>query len=156
MKKIRNLSLLLMLICCLPRAGAVAQSIKGSWKKTAQIMVLASGKRSDSFKDLIKTQPCYANIIYSFLAGGKMSEELFGCDEPTKKVIAASVATSTWRQEGNKLTLSGGNTGLPPALYEISFSGNRMTWVFNFADNPSMPNIKGRTKTIIITYEKIN
>ncbi|MDE3184688.1 MAG: lipocalin family protein [Bacteroidota bacterium] len=132
----------------------LCQGITGSWKKTSLTLTTANGKKTDSYKQLIKMQPCYANMVYTFLPGGKMSQTADGCGESIKKMVVSEAAKGSWKINGNKLTISISGNPLPPLTYEISFSGNTMTWVFNYAENPKTLNIGGKARSMTITYVK--
>ena len=153
MKKIINLFLCILFL--LASYTGLCLGITGSWKKTSQSIITVDGKKTDSYKQLIKMQPCYANMVFTFSPGGKMSQTADGCSEAIKKMVSSGAAKGRWKVTGNKLTITVTDNSVPPAVYEISFSGNTMTWVFNYADNPNTPNMKGRARSLIITYETI-
>jgi len=132
-----------------------SQGITGKWKKSGQTTVYVNGKKTDSWTSLVKLQPCYANIVYSFIAGGKMDENAAGCSETVKKMLTSAVPKSNWKLSGNQLTITASDGSIPPAVYEISFSGNSMTWYFNYAANPAIPNIKARAQSMTIVYERV-
>jgi hypothetical protein len=132
----------------------LCQGITGSWKKTSLTLTTANGKITDSYKQFIKMQPCYANMVYTFLPGGKMSQTADGCGEAIKKMVVSEAAKGSWKINGNKLIITVSDNSMPPAIYEISFSGNTMTWIFNYADNPKIPNNKGKARLMTITYAK--
>lgn len=132
--------------------SGLCQGITGSWKKTSQTLITVDGKKTDSYKQLVKIQPCYANMVFTFLPGGKMSQTADGCGEAIQKMIVSQAAKGSWKVNGNKLIISIAGNPLPPATYEISFAGNTMTWVFNYADNPKTLNIGGNARTLTTTY----
>lgn len=152
MKKTIYLSMGILLL--LISYAGLCQGITGSWKKTSQTITTVNGKKTDSYKQLIKMQPCYANMVFTFLPGGKMSQTADGCGEAIKKMVVSEAAKGSWKTNGNKLIITVSDNSLPPAMYELSFSGNTMTWVFNYADNPKTPNIKGNARSMTITYTK--
>ena len=152
----RTISLSLCILLLLASYTGLCQGIIGSWKKTSQTITTVDGKKTDSYKQLIKIQPCYANMVFTFLPGGKMSQTADGCSEAIRKMVVSEAAKGSWKTNGNKLIITVSDNSLPPATYEISFSGNTMTWVFNYADNPKTPNFKGKSKSMTITYTKTN
>ena len=152
MNKIISLSLVISLL--LTSYTGLCQGITGSWKKTSQTITTGNGKKTDSYKQLIKMQPCYANMVFTFLPGGKMSQTADGCGEAIKKMVVSEAAKDSWKINGNKLIITVSDNSLPPAIYEISFSGNIMIWVFNYADNPKIPNFKRNARSMTITYTK--
>ena len=70
-------------------------------------------------------------------------------------MVTGTAAKSYWKKKGNKLIVGTTDGSMPEAIYDLQFTGNKMIWTFHFADNPSMPNPGGKTKTTIITYERL-
>ncbi|MBS1597030.1 MAG: hypothetical protein JST75_02310 [Bacteroidetes bacterium] len=155
MKKIQKIGMLFLLVCCMLQKNMIAQTMVGNWKKTAQVLVLANGQKTDSYKMLCKSQPCYANIVYSFMSDGNMREDASGCSDEIKKIVATTVPKGSWKMRNNIVTITTSDNSIPPAKYQIDFSGDTMTWNFNYDDNPSIPNFKGRSKSMQIVYKKI-
>ena len=116
-------------------AVAHAQPITGSWIKTDEQVTHKNGKIASTFKMLVKSMPCFAEIIYRFSSGGKMSEQ--------------SLNGSHWKISGNQLTIDAADDGSPVkhAKYQITFVGDdEMIWVFHYSENPGAPNMTGVTE----------
>jgi hypothetical protein len=120
-----------------------AQGLIGSWKKTDEIVLKKNGKTASTFKMLVKNIPCFADIVYTFSAGGKMSERVKDC-EILQKRIGSQLENSHWKMTGDKLTIDVFDKTSPVkhAEYQIELVGkDEMIWTFKYSENPGVPNI---------------
>jgi len=158
MKKINRLYILLLTLAFVSiTAFSDAQSVVGSWKKKEDILTKENGKTVSTLKMLVKNMPCFANIIYTFTADGKMSEQAKDCTIALQKQIAGQLKASRWKMAGNKLIIDVADATSPVkhAEYQIEFIGsNEMRWTFNYAENPGVPNIT-RARQMQTTYTRL-
>lgn len=139
--------------------NVLAQSPVGTWKRTAMILTEASGKTEDSTPELTKTMPCTADITYTFVADGTMRVDVPETCGPMKKTIERMNKAGRWSTTGSTLRIivpdkSLPDKSLPDSDYKLSFSGNSMTWDFDYAANPQMPN-PTKAKRVIIKYVRL-
>jgi len=137
-------------------AASNAQSIVGSWKKTDEILTGANGKTKSTFQTIVKRMPCFADIIYTFSAGGKMAEKAGSCNMVLQKQVDAETKNTHWKMVGNKAILDVSDKTSPVihAEYIVEFAGpNEMTWTFIYAENPGVPNIT-KAKQMKTTYKR--
>src|SRR5258707_14047163 len=101
-----------------------AQSVTGSWIKTNEVLVRQGGKTVSTLQMLVKNMPCFADIIYSFAADGKMSENAKNCSPLLQKQIAGSLENARWKFTGNKLFIDspGGASPVKHAEYRVQFT----------------------------------
>ncbi len=138
-------------------AFANAQGIVGSWKKKDEVLTKGNGKTSNTFKMMIKNMPCFANIVYTFSAGGKMSEQAKDCAVPLQKQITGQTENSRWKMAGDKLIIdvSDATSPVKHAEYKIEFVGrDEMIWTFNYGENPGVPNFT-KAKQMQTTYVRL-
>ncbi len=76
------------------------------------------------------------------------------CVPNMRGMIEKMNAKSRWSQAGNKVTASFTDNSVPPSVHTVTFVGNTMTWRFNYADNPKMPN-PTKAKSMTIVYQRI-
>jgi hypothetical protein len=149
--------LLLALVFVSTVAFANAQGVVGSWKKKDEVLTKENGKTSNTFKMMIKNMPCFANIVYTFSAGGKMSEQAKDCAIPLQKQITGQTEKSRWKMTGDKLIIdvSDATSPVKQAEYQIEFVGkDEMIWTFKYAENPGVPNIT-KAKQMQTTYVRL-
>ena len=106
---------------------------------------------------LVKSMPCFAGIIYTFSADGKMSEQAKGCSVALQKQITGQLRGARWKMAGNKLIIDATDAASPVkhAEYKVEFIGNNeMKWTFTYAENPGVPNIT-RAKQMQTTYTRL-
>ena len=154
--KIIRIVLLSILFACTATISS-AQSIIGSWKKTDEMLVKENGETKSTYKTMLKNMPCFATIVYSFLAGGKMDETAKDCAAPVQKLVG-DLKNARWKVTGNKLIIdvADKNALVKHAVYQIDFNGhNEMIWTFIYADNPGTPNVT-RAKKMQTTYVRIS
>ena len=131
-----------------------AQSPVGKWKRISSITENAGGIKTDMQKSLHEAMPCTVNTAYHFLADGKMASTADGCPASFRKTMEQYNDKSKWATAGNKIIVTIADNTLPPATYMVSYKGNSMTWVFNYADNPKTPNPTNAKSTTLI-YQKL-
>jgi hypothetical protein len=131
-----------------------AQGIVGTWKRTAMLLTEASGKTEDSTPELTRTMPCTAAITYTFLADGTMQVNVPESCGPMKKTIERMNKAGRWSATGRKLRIVVPDKSLPDSDYDLTVSGNTMTWDFTYAANPQMPN-PTKAKRIVIKYTRL-
>ncbi|MGZ3750398.1 MAG: hypothetical protein ACXVB0_12795 [Mucilaginibacter sp.] len=158
MKNIKTLRIILLIIvfAAIGRYSN-AQDIVGSWKKTDEVLLKANGKTTNTFKMMVKNMPCFASIVYTFSAGGKMTEQAKECSIVLQKQIAGVLPNSRWKISGGKLIIdvSDANSPVKHAMYQIEFVGNsEMVWTFNYSENPTVPNFT-KAKQMQTRYVKL-
>ncbi|MGZ3749798.1 MAG: hypothetical protein ACXVJD_01365 [Mucilaginibacter sp.] len=155
MKKTKSLRILLItLVFAGIAAFASAQDVVGSWKKKDEVLTKGNGKTTNTFSMMIKSMPCFANIIYTFSADGKMGEQAPGCAVPLQKQIATTLKNAHWKTTGDKLIVdvSEANALVKHAVYRIQFVGkDEMIWTFIYSENPGVSNIS-KAKQMQTTY----
>ncbi len=155
MKKNKSLRILLLTLVFASIAAFVnAQGVVGSWKKKDEMLTKANGKTTNTYNMMIKSMPCFANIIYTFSADGKMDEQATGCAVPLQKQIATSLKNARWKTTGGQLIVdvSDANALVKHAVYRIQFIGkDEMIWTFIYSENPGVSNIT-KAKQMQTTY----
>jgi len=149
-----RLSNLFVLMLCFAAASCSAESPAGSWKRINSIVVDSNGTKSDQQPSLVKAVPCAANIVYEFQSSGGMRTHADGCPDYIKKASKKSDAVGNWKLKGNKVIVGTTDNALPPAIYSVSYEGNKMTWAFSYAENPNTPN-PFKAKSTIIVYQRV-
>ncbi|WP_254560178.1 hypothetical protein [Dyadobacter diqingensis] len=131
---------------------ASAQNITGTWKRTSIILAKNDGSKSDMFQSQLKSMPCAATITYTYAPGGQVTIDAGDCTN-MKKMLEAMNGKTTWRQRGNKITINSGDEKFPIQIYNVSFEGSTMIWLFNYTDNPKTPN-PTQAKSMTIVYKR--
>lgn len=149
----RILPILLTMLLFSP-APLLAQSVVGTWKRTTMLLTEANGKTEDSTPELTKTMPCTAEITYTFLADGTMRVNVPESCGAMKKTIERMNKSGRWSATGNRLRIVVPDKSLPDSDYDLSLSGNTMTWDFDYAANPQMPN-PTKAKRLVIKYSRL-
>ena len=134
--------------------GAIASGVPGTWKRTAMTLVDGNGKTTDMAQMLGRTMPCMKDIIYTFTSDGHTKSTVPDACGRLKESIEHMNTEGTWTVSGHKLTVTSATKAAPPALYDISFQGNMMTWVFNYAANPMTPN-PTHAQRLTIVYQQL-
>ncbi|MBO0931336.1 lipocalin-like domain-containing protein [Fibrella aquatilis] len=134
--------------------NVLSQSVVGTWKRTAMLLTEANGNTDDSMPDMTKAMPCTARITYTFLADGTMSTNVPDDCGVIKKATDKINKTSRWAVSGNKLKVWVLDKSLPDSEQVLTFSGNTMTWTFDYAANPQMPN-PTKAKRLVINYVRL-
>ena len=117
MKKLLAQGLITLLAVLAINYSLSAQSIVGTWKRTAIITTYSDGKTTDDMAALTKAMPCTADIVYVFEANGNLSMRVpKGCPIPA--------VLSTWKLNGSTLTTSMKDL---TNTDQVSISGNTMT-----------------------------
>lgn len=99
MNKLLAKSLFGFLIFALASSSLSAQSVVGSWRRTAIITTYENGKSVDEMALLTKEMPCIADIVYVFEANGNLTMRVpKGCPIPA--------VLSTWKLNGTTLITS--------------------------------------------------
>jgi len=156
MKRTRFTRLLLIAALLGFSKASNAQSIVGSWKKTDETVTGSNGKTKSTFQMIVKSMPCFADIIYTFSAGGKMNEKAGDCSMVLQNQVDAEAKSTHWKLVGNKviMDLSDKTSPVIHAEYIVEFAGpNEMTWTFIYAENPGVPNIT-KAKQMKTTYKR--
>jgi hypothetical protein len=148
------LPLFLCFLLLLLTNRANGQSVVGRWKRLSTTLVNTNGKSEDIDKMMRQAMPCAANIVYTFVANGTMAVDAGACDASTRKMMESMSDKSRWSQSGNKVMATMADKSIPPSTHEVSFSGNTMTWRFNYADNPKLPN-PTKVRTMTIVYQRL-
>jgi len=99
------LRILLLLVFSGISALSNAQSVIGSWKKTGETLTKKDGRTVSSFSMIVKEMPCFANIIYTFSANGKINEQSADCAASLMKSVGRGLENSNWKVNGDQLTL---------------------------------------------------
>lgn len=146
--------LVLLIAACLAASPLRAQGIVGTWKRTAMLMTAATGKTTDELPELVKAMPCTAGITYTFLADGTMRTDVPDACGPVKKTIEQMNKAGRWSVSGGKMKIVVPDKSLPDSEYNLNFSGNTMTWSFDYAANPQMPN-PGNAKRLVIKHTRL-
>ena len=137
-----------------PAFPPIFDSISGTWKRTGMTLVEANGKTSDMMQRMIRVMPCTKDITYTFSNDGRLRSTVPDACGALKKNVEAMNAEAHWTMNGRKLTLTTTMKGFPTTIYDVRFSGNTMTWVFNYADNPKTPNPK-KAQQLTTVYQRI-
>ncbi|GAB3926314.1 lipocalin family protein [Larkinella terrae] len=146
--------LLSALVLCLSTGPLLAQNVVGTWKRTAMLLTEASGKTKDSTPELTRAIPCTPDITYTFLADGTMKVTVPESCGRMKPVVERMNEAGRWSITGSKLWITVPDKSLPDSGYKLSVSGNTMTWDFDYAANPQMPN-PTKAKRLVIKYVRL-
>ncbi|GAB3959323.1 hypothetical protein GCM10028805_55220 [Spirosoma harenae] len=135
-----------------PAHSSYFDSLTGTWKRTAMTLTESTGKTTDMQQMMNQNMPCTKDMTYTFSADGSMKTNVPDACGALKKTIESMNASGHWNMSGKKVVVTTTMKDIPPATYEVNQQGNTMTWVFNYADNPKMPNpTKAKTMTIVYT-----
>ena len=140
-------------IWCLAVYSACAQNITGTWKQTSVILEESNGRKSDTHTEQLKDLPCASTITYTYSPDGKVVTKAPDCKN-LREIIESQNGKTTWKQNGNKITVTSTDTRFPPQIYSVTVSGNTMTWFFSYADNAKTPN-PTKAKSLVTVYKKI-
>jgi hypothetical protein len=128
-----------------------AQSIAGTWKRTATILEYANGEKEDLQKNIIKNLPCMAEAKYVFKADGTHYTESTGSCK-----IVDRMSKATWKQSGTSLELvpTIATQKKQPNIvtsYTLSFGSNSVTMVhvYTTAENAG---VRKPLKRMVVTY----
>ncbi len=135
-------------------ANVFAQNVTGTWKRTAMLLTEANGKTEDSMPEMTQAMPCTAQITYTFLADGTMRTNVPDACGAIKKATEKINKTARWSVSGNKLKVMVLDKSLPYSEQVLTMSGNTMTWTFDYAANPQMPN-PTNAKRLVIKYVRV-
>ena len=131
-----------------------AQNVTGTWRRTAMLLTEASGKTEDMMLMMTKNMPCTAEITYSLLADGTMRTNVPDACGTIKKAIENMNKAARWSVSGNKMRIVVPDKSLPDADHDLTMSGNTMTWSFDYAANPQMPN-PTKAKRLVVKYARL-
>ncbi|WP_020596785.1 lipocalin family protein [Spirosoma panaciterrae] len=129
-------------------------TITGTWKRTAMTLVESSGKSTDMHKMMETNMPCTKEMTYTFGADGTMKTNVPDACGTLKKTIESMNASGKWTMNGHKVLVTTTMKEIPPATYDVDVKGGTMTWTFNYADNPKMPN-PTKAQRMTIVYQRI-
>lgn len=135
-------------------ANGLAQSPVGTWKRTAMILTEANGKTEDSMPEMTQAMPCTARITYTFVADGTMRTNVPDDCGAIKKATEKINKTSRWAVSGSKIKVWVTDKSIPDSEQTLTMSGNTMTWTFDYAANPQMPN-PTKAKRLVIKYVRL-
>ncbi|GAB3991812.1 hypothetical protein GCM10028807_22970 [Spirosoma daeguense] len=147
----KTLVLILLFVSTSP---LLAQNVVGTWKRTAMILTEATGKTEDSTPGLTKAMPCTTDITYTFLTDGTMKVNVPESCGAMKQTIERMNKAGRWSTTGSTLRITVPDKSLPDADYKLSFSGNTMSWDFDYAANPQMPN-PTKANRLVIKYVRL-
>lgn len=144
--------LILSIFASLMFQMGVSQSIIGTWKKTASIIINADGTEKDMQKMLTKALPCTAEVKYIFESNGKQYIQAPKNCLPT---IATEVVN--WSIKGDEITLISKATEV--------ITGELTKYTLNFKDgfvdftHIYTPDEKtkwhNKAKKVVITYKRV-
>ncbi|MFD2573850.1 lipocalin family protein [Spirosoma soli] len=146
--------LLLQIALVFTYATAHAQNVVSTWKRTAMLLTKANGKTTDELPELTKNMPCTAGITYTFVADGTLRVDVPESCGAMKKTIERMNKSGRWSVSGRKLRIVVPDKSLPDSDYDLTVSGNTMTWDFDYATNPQMPN-PTKAKRLVIKYSRL-
>ena len=144
--------LFLSILSALMFQKGVSQSIIGTWKRTASVIINADGTQKDMQKMLNKALPCTAEVKYVFESDGKLYTQ-------APKNCLPSIATEvvSWSMKGAEITLT--------SKASEAITGEPTTYTLNFKDGfvdfthiyTSDERIKWhvKAKKIVVTYKRI-
>ncbi len=147
-------TLICLLFSLFLTTNMLAQSVVGTWKRTAMLLTEANGKTEDMMPMMTKSMPCTAEITYSFLADGTMRTNVPAACGPIKKVVERANKAARWSVSGNKISIVVPDKSQPDANHDLTMSGNTMTWTFDYGANPNMPN-PTKAKRMVVKYIRI-
>lgn len=147
----KNLTLLLCIFCSMINFAS-AQQITGTWKRTSIVLEKSDGSKSDMFQSQLKIMPCATTITYTYAPDGQVTMNAGGCTN-MKNMLEAMNGKTTWTQTGNKITINSGDENFPIQIYNVSFEGGAMIWLFDYASNPKTPN-PTHAKSMKIVYKR--
>lgn len=132
-----------------------SQTLVGTWKRVSTVLVDKNNVSNDLQKMMAKSLPCSVKLTYTFEASGIQKTNIPADCKKIMESTASMYADTKFEFNGKTLlVLSPKKELFPDAAYQVSFQGNRMTWVHNFTDNRKDPN-PSKTKSITIVYEKL-
>jgi hypothetical protein len=98
--------------------------------------------------------PCTAGITHTFLADGTLRTNVPESCGAMKKTIERMNKTSRWSVSGGRMKTVVVDKSLPDSEFALRVSGNTMTWEYDYAANPQMPN-PGNAKRLVIKYSRL-
>jgi hypothetical protein len=125
MKKI-----LMLLLITIAVNTALCQNPIGKWKVVSHVNSY-EGQTFDSHKALLQQRPCAANVFYEINADAtyRLNAANSGCDDKYKKIQEKLYSKTMWRVSNGKITISTQKDFSVGQTYNITISGNKMTWV---------------------------
>jgi len=147
-------NLIYLLFPLFPTTNLLAQSVVGTWRRTAMLLTEANGKTEDMMPMMTKNMPCTAEITYSFMADGTMRTNVPAACGPIKKAVENANKAARWSVSGNKMRIVVPDKSLPDADHDLTMSGNTMTWTFDYGANPQMPN-PTKAKRMVVKYQRL-
>lgn len=121
--------LLLFVLLFTASIAVQAQSPVGKWKVISHTMDM-NGKKVDMHAALLQSKPCVAKVVYEINADGtyRLNASASGCDKSYIDMQEKMNSKTEWRLAGDLFTTSATKFAVGQT-YQISFSGNNMTWV---------------------------
>lgn len=145
----------LLLLVTLIGHSCFSQSLVGTWKRVSTVLVDKNNVSNDLQKMMAKSLPCSVKLTYTFEASGIQKTNIPADCKKIMESAESMYADTKFEFNGKTLLVFSPKKELfPDATYQVTFQGNRMTWVHNFKDNPKDPN-PTKTKSIKIVYEKL-
>ncbi len=141
-------------VCICTTAFRASDGVTGTWKRTSMLLVESDGKTTDMMAMLTSSMPCTKDITYTFLGDGQLKTTVPDACGKLRKTVEDMNVDSRWAVSGRKVTITTTMKGFPPATYDVNFQSTTMTWLFNFADNPTTPN-PTKAKRMTIVYQRI-
>lgn len=129
-----------------------AQSIVGTWKRTANVLEYDNGTKQDLQKPMEESMPCVTTLRYVFEAGGK--HYLKG--EPACQE-AIRMGSAQWKMSGRTLVVktTAKNSSLTDeTTYTLTFRGNSVVFehVYTAAEKAKLG---VNVKKISLTYQRL-
>ncbi|MBX2923314.1 MAG: hypothetical protein KF746_14025 [Chitinophagaceae bacterium] len=106
---------------------AMAQSPAGKWKITGWYTESMTGKKTNVFEEFAKSDPCFAKIILSFTANGKITGQ--GAEKCPRTVTERSPGTRWEMPAKNKIRVFASDTDREPETFDLEIKGNKMHWI---------------------------
>jgi hypothetical protein len=132
-----------------------SQSLVGTWKRISMVLVDKDNVSADLQTKMTKALPCSADVTYTFLASGIQKANI--PDDCKKRLasMAAMFAEAKYELNGTALKIFSAKKEISSdAVYQVSFKGSTMTWIYDYLANPKVPN-PTKAKKIVIVYQKL-
>jgi hypothetical protein len=144
----------LLWLCAIAATGAMAQTVPGTYKRTAMVLTDATGKQTDLLALTSQSMPCTAQITYTFKADNSFSTQVPASCGDRKSALESMNTPARWSVSGNQLKVITQDKSQPDALYTLTYGSNTMTWTFNYTANPQTPN-PTQAKQLVVTYQRL-
>jgi len=136
-----------------------AQPSVGRYRLVEGKFETVTGKFIDFLKEEYDKDPCLANVIFNFVADGRIITTADGCPDSTKEKLFGPELAVKWRLTAqNEITISTKDDYIDPITFRMTGTRNRgkaeMKWEKLLEIDPNDPS-PDKAKRLIYVYREI-